>query len=224
MTQAPCTCDLCLTTGRQLTDRQHEQCRENPQFVDLWRRSTCANPARAAAAVMEFERAGVLMLPFKSVVHTGAFIPATPKPRPDGSTAARIFDLDGIEFAQAVPFYVNRLPTKQGENRRLVGASKRIERTDAGIQATGIVYQSAAAEIRAGFFGPLIPFTVCASLLPIAATESLPGGETAFVNGQQIVGPCKIVPRSRLTEVWLVAVGCDTRVSFKIEESNACAF
>lgn len=56
---APCTCELCTAAGRQLTAKQHAECRENPAFLDLWKRHSespsflrrAANASRAAGRV-----------------------------------------------------------------------------------------------------------------------------------------------------------------------------
>lgn len=32
-----CECDLCRETGRQLTPRQHQQCRDDPAWVTRWK-------------------------------------------------------------------------------------------------------------------------------------------------------------------------------------------
>jgi phage major head subunit gpT-like protein len=55
----------------------------------------------------------------------------------------------------------------------------------------------------------------------VVRSEKLPQGETAFVNGQSVVGPARIIRASRLREVSVVTLGADDNTSASLAASAA---
>jgi len=115
-------------------------------------------------------------------------------------------DLDGVKFKGSLPALLDHDPAQR------VGFTTKVERTEAGLVASGKMLTNEHAQTILQDSDEGFPWQASVMLEPVRI-EEIPAGQTATVNGQAIAGPGHVLRESVLREVTFCTLGADDDTS-----------
>lgn len=164
-----------------------------------------ATPVKFAAA----DAAGGKLPTFEMLAYTGAVM------RLEGFCAPVIVDLAGVQApAQERPIF------RQHDPLKIVGHTNQVAVDDAGIHAKGVmsgVGPDADEIVKLSKNGFPWQASIGAAMV---RNEYVEPGQTANVNGREVVGPCYISRETVLGEISFVPIGADGSTSATVQASN----
>lgn len=120
------------------------------------------------------------------------------------------FELSGIEFKNVTPVL------KDHDGQQIVGQSRKVSLTSAGIELDGFVLKSTDAAKQVVALADEDYQWQASAGFEILKLERVFEGETAVVNGKEMTGPFFVARESKLREVSFVPVGADGDTSAEV--------